>query len=427
MRIAYLDPFSGASGDMVLGALIDAGVPLDTILAALAHLPLDGYRVVAEEVSQHGIHGTRVSVLLDAEQPSRDWAAIRALIAGSTLDPVIARSALAVFARLAEAEAAVHAVPVDSVHFHEVGGVDAIVDICGACAGFAALGVETIYSGPPAVGSGFVRAAHGLLPVPAPATAELLARASAPFTTRLPPHDTPPGELLTPTGAAILTTLARPGQPSIAPVRVGYGFGQRELPWPNALRLYVGEAAAASSSEDDGEVVLEANIDDLDPRAYELLSERLFAAGALDVWLTPIQMKKGRPAITLAALAPAALRPALADLIVRNTTTLGVRATTVDRTKAARLFRVVVTRWGDVRVKLRAWQGRVIDAAPEYDDCLAIARAHDLPLRDVTAEAQRLGESYSGRRLADLADDPLATASIDRARATRAPNRTSSA
>ena len=417
MRIAYLDPFSGASGDMVLGALIDAGVPLDTILAALAHLPLDGYRVVAEEVSQHGIHGTRVSVLLDAEQPSRDWAAIRALIAGSTLDPVIARSALAVFARLAEAEAAVHAVPVDSVHFHEVGGVDAIVDICGACAGFAALGVEAIYAGPPAVGSGFVRAAHGLLPVPGPATAELLALAGATFTTHLPPHEQPPGELLTPTGAALLTTLARPGRPSIAPDRVGYGFGQRELPWPNALRLYVGEGVALPTMDaEGGEVVLEANIDDLDPRAYELLSERLFAAGALDVWLTPIQMKKGRPAITLAALAPATLRPILEDLIVRNTTTLGVRATVVDRTKAARLHRVVVTRWGDVKVKLRGWQGRIIDVSPEHDDCLALARAHDLPLRDVTAEAQRLGDSYAGRRLADLGDDALATASIDQAR-----------
>ncbi len=419
MRIAYLDPYSGASGDMTLGALVDAGVPLATIQTALAGLPLEGYRLVAEEASQHGIHGTRVSVPLDAEQPARDWAAIRTMIAGSALNPAITHSALAVFERLAEAEAAVHGVPVDSVHFHEVGGVDSIVDICGACAGFAALGVETIYAGPPAVGSGFVRAAHGLLPVPAPATAEILARAGARFTSRLPPGETPPGELLTPTGAALLTVLARSGQPSIAPDRVGYGFGQRELPWPNALRLYVGEGA--DSPADGGEVILEANIDDLDPRAYELLSERLFAAGALDVWLTPIQMKKGRPAITLAALAPATLRPALEDLIVRNTTTLGVRATVVDRTKAARLHRVVTTRWGDVRVKLRGWQGRVIDATPEYEDCVALARAHDLPLRDVTAEAHRQGEAYSGRRLADLADDPLATASIDRPRPTRPP------
>ena len=419
MRIAYLDPYSGASGDMTLGALVDAGVPLATIQTALAGLPLEGYRLVAEEASQHGIHGTRVSVPLDAEQPARDWAAIRTMIAGSALNPAITHSALAVFERLAEAEAAVHGVPVDSVHFHEVGGVDSIVDICGACAGFAALGVETIYAGPPAVGSGFVRAAHGLLPVPAPATAEILARAGARFTSRLPPGETPPGELLTPTGAALLTVLARSGQPSIAPDRVGYGFGQRQLPWPNALRLYVGEGA--DSPADGGEVILEANIDDLDPRAYELLSERLFAAGALDVWLTPIQMKKGRPAITLAALAPATLRPALEDLIVRNTTTLGVRATVVDRTKAARLHRVVTTRWGDVRVKLRGWQGRVIDATPEYEDCVALARAHDLPLRDVTAEAHRQGEAYSGRRLADLADDPLATASIDRPRPTRPP------
>ena len=399
MTIARFDPFSGASGDMILGALIDAGLDLAALRDALAALPLAGYDLVAERVERHGITGTRFDVVVDDDATSRDWAAIRALIAGSGLDPTVRDRALAVFGRLAAAEAAVHGVPVETVHFHEVGGVDAIVDIVGAVAGLALLGVADVWSGPLRAGSGWVRAAHGMLPVPAPATAALLADAGAPLAGE-PPGD-PAGELLTPTGAAILTTLATFGTPSMRPTAVGYGFGRRELPWPNALRVWLGEPAARDAT-DDGEVLLETNIDDMNPQFFAPLLDRLFAAGALDAWLTPIMMKKGRPATKVSAICPAARRAAVEAACFANSTTLGIRAVPINRTKAERVFVTVATRWGDVRLKLRALDGRVTDAMPEYDDCLALAERHEVPVGDVWGEARRLGDAFAGRRPSDL-------------------------
>ncbi len=396
MRIAFFDPFSGASGDMILGALIDAGVDLPTLRASLGKIDLSGYALSAERVSQHGIRGTRVTVNVASDQPQRDWQAIRVLLEGSALDPPVRDAAMTVFHRLAEAEAHVHGVDVDTAHFHEVGGVDAIVDVCGACIGLALLRVEAVYSGPPHLGSGFARSQHGVIPIPAPATAELMARAKAPVAPPTSLTDGVAGELLTPTGAALLTTLAEFRQPSYVPSAVGYGFGQRELPWPNALRLFIGEADAIDT---EGELLLETNIDDLNPQFYELLVERLFAAGALDVWLTPITMKKGRPATGVNVLCSATRRLALEDTLIQNSSTLGIRATRVDRTKAARGQEIVVTRWGDIRVKVRGWNGRVIDVAPEYDDCLVVAREHGIPLREVWNEAHRIAEVHIGRSL----------------------------
>ena len=399
MRIAYFDPFSGASGDMILGALLDAGLNLRRLRAELGKLGLGGYELRAEQVSQHGIGGTRAVVAVADDQPQRDWAAIRDLIAGSALDEAPKVGALAVFRRLAEAEAKVHGVETERVHFHEVGGVDAIVDICGACVGLALLGVDGVFSGAPRLGSGFTRSQHGIIPVPAPATAELLARANAPAAGPDPGGTPVEAELLTPTGAAILTTLAEFRRPDFVPSAIGYGFGSRELPWPNALRVWIGEAADEPATVDDGDLVLETNLDDMNPQFFELLSERLFAAGAVDVWLTPVTMKKGRPAAIVSALSPAHRRRALEDVLIENSTTLGVRATRVDRVKAARVFETATTRWGEVRLKLRIWNGRVLDAAPEYDDCLALARAHAVPLREVWNEAHRQGEVHVGRRL----------------------------
>ena len=399
MRIAYFDPFSGASGDMILGALLDAGLDLRRLRAELGKLGLGGYELRAEQVSQHGIGGTRAVVAVADDQPQRDWAAIRDLIAGSALDEAPKVGALAVFRRLAEAEAKVHGVETERVHFHEVGGVDAIVDICGACVGLALLGVDGVFSGAPRLGSGFTRSQHGIIPVPAPATAELLARANAPAAGPDPGGTPVEAELLTPTGAAILTTLAEFRRPDFVPSAIGYGFGSRELPWPNALRVWIGEAADEPATVDDGDLVLETNLDDMNPQFFELLSERLFAAGAVDVWLTPVTMKKGRPAAIVSALSPAHRRRALEDVLIENSTTLGVRATRVDRVKAARVFETATTRWGEVRLKLRIWNGRVLDAAPEYDDCLALARAHAVPLREVWNEAHRQGEVHVGRRL----------------------------
>ncbi|MFM9108648.1 MAG: nickel pincer cofactor biosynthesis protein LarC [Chloroflexota bacterium] len=396
MKIAYFDPFSGASGDMTLGALLDAGLPLEALRSGLARLPVTGWEIRAEASSQHGVSGVRCIVETTDDAASRNWADIRQMLGSSSLEPAVREPALAIFERLANAEAAVHGQPVESVHFHEVGGIDAIVDIVGTCIGLQTLGIEQVYSGPVAAGAGWVRAAHGLLPVPAPATARLLAEAAAPRAAPPSGEPAPPGELLTPTGAAILCQLAAFRRPAFTPSAVGYGFGSRELPWPNALRVWLGETAA--EAEGDAELVLETNVDDMNPQFIELLMERLFAAGALDAWITPITMKKGRPAVTVSALCAADQRAAIEDTLIEQSTTLGVRAAPVDRTRAARRFETVTTRWGDVRLKLRGWRGRVIDAAPEYDDCLALARSADVPIREVWNEAHRMGEVFVGRK-----------------------------
>ncbi|MDQ3044137.1 MAG: nickel pincer cofactor biosynthesis protein LarC [Chloroflexota bacterium] len=397
MRIAFFDPFSGASGDMILGALIDAGLPLAALRAELGKLNVSGYDLRVERVTQHSLSGTRVTVAVsDDAETARDWKTIRELIGTSALDAPVRDAALGIFARLAAAEAKVHGTDPEHVHFHEVGGVDAIVDICGACIGLALLGVEAVYSGPPRLGSGFAHSQHGIIPIPAPATAALLADASAPITGADPGGAPVQAELLTPTGAAILTTLAQFTRPDFVPSAIGYGLGARELPWPNALRVWLGDRA--SGAEADGELILETNLDDFNPQFYELLSERLFAAGALDVWLTPIVMKKGRPATQVSLLCAAASRATLEDVLIANSSTLGVRAHPIERVKAARRIEIAVTRWGDVRIKLRVWQGRVIDVAPEYDDCLALARQYEVPLREVWNEAHRIGEAAVGRK-----------------------------
>ncbi|CAA9554779.1 MAG: hypothetical protein AVDCRST_MAG43-1361 [uncultured Thermomicrobiales bacterium] len=396
MKIAFFDPFSGASGDMILGSLIDAGLPLNTLKNELSKLQLGGYQIRVEGAGQHGIHGSRVVVDVTEDVHSRTWSQIREMIAGSTLDEEIKTAATAIFERLAIAESKIHAAEPDTVHFHEVGGVDAIVDICGACIGLALLGIEDVYSGPPQVGSGFANSAHGIIPIPAPATAELLANAQVAIARPLPAMQDNPAELLTPTGAAILTTIATFERPAFVPTAIGYGFGQKELPWPNALRVWIGEVDDAA--EGDGEIVLETNIDDMNPQFFELVSERLFAAGALDVWLTPVTMKRGRPATVISILSPASKQLTLENILVTNTSTLGVRAIPVTRVKAARSFETVATRWGDVRVKLRSWNGRVIDVAPEYADCAEIASRLDLPVREIWNEAHRIGESFVGRK-----------------------------
>ena len=381
---------------MILGALVDAGLPLTVIQDAVSRLGIEGVRITSQPASSGAIRGARVLVEPVGEQPSRDWQTIRLLLEESALAPPIRDAALAVFAALAAAEAEAHGEPIDQVHFHEVGAVDAIVDIVGACAGLDALGVEQIAAHPVAVGSGWVRSDHGLLPVPAPATAILLAQKAVPIRPD-PPGPPQPGELFTPTGAAILGTLASWDVPPFIPDHLGYGFGMRELPWPNALRLWVGEMPPANTAESE-ELLLETNIDDMNPQFYEPLSERLFAAGALDVWLTPVTMKKGRPATVVSAIVPADRRHEVERTLFLESTTIGVRAMPVSRTRAPRRFETVTTRWGDVRLKLRAWDGRVLGAMPEYDDCLRLSRASGAPIHEIWAEANRLGEVFAGQR-----------------------------
>jgi len=401
-RIAYFDAPSGISGDMTLGALVDAGLPLAALADGLrAALPaLDGYEIVAERVSQHGIGGTRVSIVLDPAQPQpqRPWRAIRALLEECALPAPARANALTIFAALARAEAQIHGTSVEEVHFHEVGAVDSIVDIAGAALGLHLLGIEEIYCSPLSDGRGFTRSQHGIIPIPAPATLALLAAAGAPL--REAPTER---ELVTPTGAAIVAALAEFRRPPMHLLAVGYGFGQRELPWPNALRLWLGEADTSGEApvtatpapspdideERDEVTLIETNIDDMNPQFYAPLLEKLLASGALDAWLTPIIMKKGRPAITVAALAAPEHAEALAALIIEQTTTLGVRLTSTERRKAAREFATVATPWGEVRTKLKRWRGTIVAAVPEYDDCATLALATGLPIATIHAAATR--------------------------------------
>jgi pyridinium-3,5-bisthiocarboxylic acid mononucleotide nickel chelatase len=400
MRIAVFDPFSGASGDMILGTLVDAGMPLEDLQSKLSALDLGGHALRAEQVEDRAVRGTRIVVDVETAEPDRTWSDIRALIGSSSLTEDARQVALAIFEALALAEAAAHGVPVDDVHFHEAGAVDSIVDICGIAIGLAWLGVERVYARPVRTGSGFVQTRHGLLPVPAPATAHLIAGAGMPV---LPPpagHEGLEAELLTPTAAAVFATVARFDVPAFSPQQVAHGFGSRPLPWPNALRLWVGDAAQENApephSDRDRLAVLEANIDDMSPQAYDLAFERLFASGAVDVWLTPVQMKKQRPGVILSALAPLQRRDSVEAAILRNTTTLGVRSTSVDRRALERVCVPVTTRYGEVRLKLKIIDDRVVSAMPEYDDCAALARQHDRPFEAVWDEARRLGDRFIG-------------------------------
>lgn len=393
-RIAYLDCFSGVSGDMLLGALVDCGLDLEWLRAALrTGLPaLEGYSIAVERIAQHGIEGTRVSVQAEETRVAggRSWAEIRSLLQASRLEERPRAVALRVFERLATAEGGVHGVSPVDVHFHEVGALDSIVDIVGVALGFDRLGIEALYASPLSDGRGFTCSRHGTIPVPVPATAALLALAGAP--SREVATDR---ELVTPTGAAVVTTLAEFRRPEFEVTRVGYGFGQRELPWPNALRLWLGEIPVSdptTGAEFDEIVVLETNIDDMNPQFYAPLLDRLFAAGAVDAFMTPVLMKKGRPGTVVTVLAPPAHAGGCTEVLLLDSTSLGVRQRTERRVKAPRSFQVVSTPWGPATVKLKYWAGRVVGVAPEYEDCRALAAASNTPLTEVHATVARLGE-----------------------------------
>jgi uncharacterized protein (TIGR00299 family) protein len=386
-----IDCFSGASGDMLLGALVDAGVSIDALRAGLAGLGVGGWSLDAQSVSQHGLGGTRARIeLSQADQAHRGLGEILEIIGHADLPTDVAERACAVFRRLAEVEAAIHGTSIDQVEFHEVGALDAIVDVVGVVLGLHLLGVDwgrIVCDGLP-LGSGWVRAAHGRLPVPAPATLELMRRAEMPV--RGSPGQGETGELTTPTGAALLTVLARPGAARIGQIeRIGYGFGTREPAWPNAVRLLVGSPELASSSElqVDSVVEIQTNLDDSSPEELGYAMEQLLEAGALDVAFSPLQMKKNRPGVLVRVLGRPGDGQRLARLVLEHTSALGVRLQTIERLIARREERVVRTRWGDVRVKVKFLGEREI-LAPEYEDCARLARAAQVPLRDIYAEAR---------------------------------------
>lgn len=386
--IAYVEPFSGASGDMLLGALLDAGAPLAALTGALCTLPLLDWRLEAEPVIRGALGATQARVMSEErDPPRRNLGEVLRIIDGGTLPGAAARQARAIFTRLAESEARVHRTSIEAVHFHEVGAADAIVDICGVTTGLALLGVEALYCGPlPLSQGGWVSSAHGPLPLPAPATMELLAGAGAPIV----PHPAAV-ELLTPTGAAILTTLARFERPPMQIRACGYGAGSRHEPKPNLLRLTLGEPIPGLNPGDEtveSLTLLACNLDDMNPQWYGHLFELLLERGALDVTAVPALMKKGRPGQVLSVLCRQTDEAPLTDLLLRETTTLGVRRHLVGRRAAARAITTVETAYGPVPVKLRLAGGRITQAMPEYEDCRRVAAAKGASLADVTLAAQ---------------------------------------
>ncbi|MGA2411121.1 MAG: nickel pincer cofactor biosynthesis protein LarC [Candidatus Binataceae bacterium] len=382
MSTGYLDAFSGLSGDMMAGALINCGAPFSELERAIAGLGLSGYRLALRRKDVSGIAASKFEVEVHERQPERHFGEIKRMIEGGGLAPRVSETAIAIFAVLAEAEAKVHRTTPGEVHFHEVGAVDSIIDIVAAAWGLDNLKIGTLMVSPLPMGSGFARSQHGIIPVPAPATAELLAG----FPIRLGDG---PSEMVTPTGAAILKALARPAPvpTAFAIERIGYGAGTKHFDdRPNVVRLLIGREQSVFATDELVEIA--ANIDDLNPQIFDHVSERLFAAGARDVSFTPIIMKKGRPAVMLTVLADAIWRERVADVIFRETSTIGLRFHPVGRLKLERKIVEVATRFGPIRVKVSGAGGEAITLSPEYNDCRKAALASDAPLKLVMEEAQ---------------------------------------
>jgi pyridinium-3,5-bisthiocarboxylic acid mononucleotide nickel chelatase len=386
MRLAYFDCFSGISGDMTLGALVDAGCSLETLRDELKELSVPGWTISSEKVWKNGMSATFVKVAAEDQTRHRGLAAILEILEKSKLTEQVRNNAAAIFRTLAEAEAAVHDVPVEKIHFHEVGAIDAIVDIVGACIGFEALGIEKFACSPLNVGGGTAKMAHGVLPVPAPATAKLLLGKPT-YSNGVQK------ELVTPTGAAIVATLCDwfGPQPAMTISAIGYGAGSTDLEGqPNVVRIMVGEAAENVVPGFDQEIsIIEANLDDMNPQIYGYFLEKALAAGALDVYTTPVQMKKNRPGTLLTLLCKPVDTNNLMSLIFAETTTLGARTYRAQRRALPRETVSVHTQYGDVHVKLSRVNGSIRHVAPEYEDCRKLASEKNVPLQQVINEALR--------------------------------------
>lgn len=390
MKLAYFDCFSGISGDMTLGALVDAGLSADVLRSDLQALQVRGWELTTEKVWKNGMSATYVRVKAEDQQKHRSLSTILEILQNSHLAPPVRERASAIFTKLGEAEAHVHDAPLEKVHFHEVGAVDAIVDIVGACIGFHALGIERFACSPLNVGGGTAKMAHGVLPVPAPATARLLQGAPT-FSNGVQ------RELVTPTGAAIVATLCDSfgPQPPMTVSAIGYGAGAADLEGqPNVVRIMIGESAEKSASALDEEIsIIEANLDDMNPQIYGYVVEKALLAGALDVYTTALQMKKNRPGTLLTILCRPQDTEALTSLIFAETTTFGIRSHRAQRRALPREWVNVSTSYGPVRIKLSRSNGHVLHAAPEYDDCRKLAVEKQVPLQQVISEALRSYEA----------------------------------
>jgi len=383
MRTLYFDCFAGASGNMILGALLGLGIDREELEAELAKLKLPDVSLEVTTVDRSGISATHVEIKAPDQKAHRHLSDIAKIIDSSDLDQRIKDRSIAIFTRLADAEAKVHGITVEKVHFHEVGAIDAIVDIVGACIGFKLLGIERFVCSKINVGSGFVEMDHGKFPVPPPAVAELLSDFPI-YSNEIE------GELITPTGAAIISTVCDSygSLPEMSLDKTSYGAGSRTYErFPNVIRLLIGATAKSSVEASEDLIQIETNLDDISPQVLGYVMERAFDLGALDCWFTPIQMKKNRPATMVSILCSKDKRAELAELLYEETTTLGLRVMPIERECLKRELIPVKTRFGEVRVKVAKYGGKITNAMPEFDDVRRLALENNVPFRAVQDEA----------------------------------------
>lgn len=387
MTIAFFDCFSGISGDMILGALVDLGLEIEDIASTLSSLDLEEFRLEAREVSSYGLRATKVDVVVPDSVLVRTFNNIRDMIENSALPQQVKVTSLEIFMRLASAESVVHGKPIDQVHFHEVGAVDSIVDIVGAAYGVYSLGISEVFSSPLPLGHGMIKTAHGAIPVPAPAVLEIL-------------QDTPtygrgiPTEIVTPTGAAVIKTLATSFgvAPPMRIDRVGCGAGTKDIGVPNMLRVVTGVPLELQAEGEELAYLVSTNIDDMNPEFYDYVIERLLDAGAHDVWLTPIQMKKTRPGTIITVLCSPGDATALKRILLEETSTFGLRTSTVMKKAIEREIVRVETPWGKVAVKVGRESNRITNVSPEFADCARIAGEQGVPIKEVFRKAQSLAQ-----------------------------------
>jgi uncharacterized protein (TIGR00299 family) protein len=383
MKIAYFDCFSGASGDMILGSMIDAGLSPHLLREELRKLQIPTVRLEVKKVLKGGISATQVIVEgRDETRSHRNLKELLRIVERSHLEPEVKKKSKEIFQRIASVEAKIHRKPMEEIHFHELGGLDSIVDIVGSVWGLCQMGIDELYVSKVNAGAGFVKCEHGILPVPAPATLALM-KGKPIYSSGVE------RELLTPTGAAILTSLGSQfGQmPPMSLERIGYGAGRDDLPHPNLLRLIIGTSTATSGKE--RVVVIETNIDDMNPQFYDYIMEKLLAMGVLEVFLTPIMMKKNRPATLLTVISPSEKLPSVTAFLLRETTTLGLRWREEERSRTDREIISLQTRYGKIRFKLARWEGNVVNLSPEYEDCKRLALRKRIPLKDVFEEVKK--------------------------------------
>jgi pyridinium-3,5-bisthiocarboxylic acid mononucleotide nickel chelatase len=400
MRILYYDCFAGISGDMNLGAMVDLGVDVDVLKKELSKLPVHGYEIKVQRDMRKGISGTRCEVVIEdhhhhapitlvhlhthEHHHHNSYSEIRQMITGSSLNDKVKSLSLSIFSKIAEAEAKIHHKPVDEVHFHEVGAVDSIVDIVGAAICIDQLAPDKIMCSTVELGGGMVKCAHGLYPVPAPATADIVSNMPV-------RRGTVDYEATTPTGAGILAACVNEftDKTGFRIIKTGYGIGSKDSTIPNVLRVFLCEQSTGDGTETNSSFIVECNIDDMNPEFYDYIIDSLFAAGAKDVFITPIIMKKSRPAVKLSVLCTPDAEKRVNEVLFKETSTIGVRKFPVEKTMLERKIDQISTRFGEVRVKSAFYEGVCIKSKPEYDDCIKIARAKSIPVSQVYSEVER--------------------------------------